>query len=74
MKIKQITSQNRRDFYAIYKCEFCGHEETGSGYDDRNFHDNVVPDKECTSCKKSTNSEGGTPDSRPTRYPENKIV
>lgn len=26
MKIKEIISQNRRDFTAIYQCEHCGHE------------------------------------------------
>lgn len=30
MKIKEITSQNRRDFYAIYECEGCSNEENGS--------------------------------------------
>ena len=25
MKIREITSYNRRDFYAIYECEHCGH-------------------------------------------------
>jgi len=27
MKIKQITSQNRRDFRAIMECEHCGNIE-----------------------------------------------
>lgn len=45
MKIKTIESQHRRDFYAIYECEHCGHEHKGSGYDDANFHQNVVPKK-----------------------------
>lgn len=31
MKIKKITSQHRRDFQAIYVCEHCGDEHTGSG-------------------------------------------
>lgn len=33
MKIKEITSQHRRDFYAVYECEHCGDETTGYGYD-----------------------------------------
>jgi len=52
MKIKEITSQSRRDFYAIYECEHCGHTEKGSGYDDANFHNNVIPTMACTLCGK----------------------
>jgi transcription elongation factor Elf1 len=52
MKIKEITSQSRRDFRAIYVCEHCGHEENGSGYDDANFHQNVIPDMKCGKCDK----------------------
>lgn len=52
MRIKKITSQNRRDFRAIYECEHCGHEEEGSGYDDTYFHQNVIPDKVCGKCGK----------------------
>jgi hypothetical protein len=73
MKLVQILSQHRRDFQGKYKCEFCGHEETDKGmdsYDDRNYHDNVIPNMECKSCKKSTISGGGTPDRTPTKYPE----
>lgn len=51
MRIKEITSQNRRDFQAIYECESCGHEEKGYGYDDANFHENVIPKMTCTKCK-----------------------
>ena len=50
MKIKRIVSQYRRDFTAIYICESCGHEEKGSGYDDENFHNNVIPKMICKSC------------------------
>lgn len=53
MKIKTIISQNRRDFHAIYECEHCRHEQKGYGYDDRNFHDNVIPKIECKSCGKT---------------------
>lgn len=52
MKIKKIVSQHRRDFTAIYECEHCGHEEEGRGYDDTNFHANVVPLMECKQCGK----------------------
>lgn len=52
MKIKEITSQSRRDFRAIYVCEHCGHDEEGTGYDDANFHENVIPDMICSDCGK----------------------
>jgi len=50
MKIKTITSQHRRDFHAIYVCEHCGYEHEGSGYDDDNFHQNVIPVMKCPKC------------------------
>ena len=31
MKIKDIIWQSRRDFDAIYECQFCGHTTKGSG-------------------------------------------
>ena len=67
MKIKKIYSQNRRDFWAIYECEHCGHEEDTSGYDDANFHENVIPAMECKNC-----GAAGSDSYRPlaTRHPE----
>lgn len=50
MRIKEITHQYRRDFEAIYECDHCGHTEKGTGYDDRNFHENVVPKFACSKC------------------------
>ena len=71
MKIKKITSRNRRDFWAIYVCEHCGTEVKSYGYDDRNFHDNVIPDMECMSCgKKAPDTYLGMA----TKYPENLTV
>ena len=67
MKIKEITGQHRRDFYAIYVCEHCGFEFEGYGYDDANFHHNVIPKMVCEQCGKKA------PDNyRPleTKYPE----
>jgi ribosomal protein L37AE/L43A len=52
MHIKKFISQNRRDFRAIYVCEHCGAEEEGQGYDDENFHQNVIPQKKCKQCGK----------------------
>lgn len=71
MKIIEIISQHRRDFTAEMKCEFCENvEKLKDGYDDRYFHDNVIPKMKCSKCQKSTESEGGTPDKVQTRYPE----
>lgn len=54
MKIKEILSQHRRDFTATFVCEHCGHEITRAGYDDENFHKNVIPDMECSQCRKKS--------------------
>ncbi len=48
--------QHRRDFKALYRCESCGTEKEHSGYDDENFHLNVVPDIKCFECNESTKS------------------
>jgi hypothetical protein len=52
MKIKEIKSQSRRDFTAVYGCEHCGAVTTGCGYDDKNFHNNVIPNMKCADCGK----------------------
>lgn len=52
MRIKKITSQSRRDFIATFVCEHCDHEQRLVGYDDDNFHRNVVPKLECPECGK----------------------
>ena len=67
MRIKKIISQYRRDFTAIYECEHCGHEKKASGYDDKNFHENVIPDAACEKCGKKADANY-----RPlaTKYPE----
>ena len=73
MKLIKILAQNRRDFQGQYECEFCGNEETDNSmnsYDDRYFHDNVIPNVKCSKCGKSTNSEGGTVEHTATKYPE----
>jgi len=56
VKIKEIISQSRRDFQAIYECEHCGHTFEGYGYDDRNFHEVVIPAMKCPECKKQAKS------------------
>lgn len=54
MKIKKILSQNRRDFEAIYICESCNHELKGCGYDDAYFHNEVIPNRKCPKCGKTS--------------------
>jgi len=67
VKIEKIISQHRRDFKALYKCEHCGDEREGNGYDDANFHNNVIPDMKCPVCGQKSSD-----DYRPlaTKYPE----
>jgi len=74
MKIKKIISQHRRDFTAEFECEGCGHTFTRSGYDDANFHQNVIPSLKCPKCGK-TGVECGA-DYRPltTKYQEGEQV
>ena len=67
MRIKKITSQNRRDFNAVYVCEHCGHEQTGYGYDDAYFHATVIPDMKCSECGKKSPGEYSA---KSTKYPE----
>lgn len=51
MRIKTINSQHRRDFTATLECEHCGKEqELMSGYDDDNYHKNVIPSIRCNNC------------------------
>jgi predicted RNA-binding Zn-ribbon protein involved in translation (DUF1610 family) len=71
MKIQSITSQNRRDFSAVYECEHCGATEEGRGYDDDYFHRHVVPAMACKKC-----GETAPEDYRPmgTRYAAHEIV
>jgi len=51
---------HRRDFRGDLKCEHCGDEELSvTCYDDSNFHQRVIPGKECKSCKQSTTDAPG---------------
>ena len=71
MKIKKITSQNRRDFWADMECEHCGNiEKNVSCYDDSYFHSDVIPKMKCKKCGKIAL------DYIPmaTKYDDNKIV
>ena len=70
MHIKEKTYQNRRDFKAIFECQDCGHKVEKWGYDDRFFHDEVVPGMKCPECGKSSIDLGITNDFVQTKYPE----
>lgn len=70
MKIKEYTYNNRRDFKAIYMCEECGFTKEAWGYDDRNFHDNVVPNMKCDKCGKSRVDMGISGEFVQTKYEE----
>ena len=71
MKIKKITSQNRRDYTAIMICEHCHNEQDDSGYDDAYYHKEVIPLMKCNSCGKVAPDEY-TP--KATKYPEGMQV
>jgi hypothetical protein len=75
MKILRITSQYRRDFDAMLVCEGCGNEEKlVGGYDDRNYHDNVIPAMKCERCGKSRNDLGIKTNPTATKYKDNEVV
>ena len=69
MRIKQILWQNRRDFKAIFVCPHCGYEWERKGYDDANFHRNVIPTLECPECGKTETDDTGYR-ALATKYPE----
>ena len=52
MRIYKILSQHRRDFVALFECEHCGWKVEKNGYDDKNFHHNVIPEMTCDKCGK----------------------
>lgn len=58
MKIDKIIFHNQRfDFKAIFKCEHCGHTYEAWGYDDYNYHYNVVSNVCCSACGLNSNKE-----------------
>lgn len=60
MHIKERLNQTRRDFKALFECEFCGHTMVEWGYDDRHFHENVIPAMECPECGKANGKQTST--------------
>ena len=72
MKIKKITSQDRRDFSAIMVCEHCGKEDINKyGYDDANYHKNVIPNMKCKTCGEKSPASYA-PDA--TKYADHEVV
>lgn len=72
MRIKKLISQNKRDFYADMECQHCGNVQANvPGYDDRNFHSEVIPKMKCVKCGKIA-PEDYVP--LGTKYPDNQIV
>lgn len=74
MWLKRINDQHRRDFRGEFECENCGAVESKSGYDDRNFHENVTPAMQCKSCGESTNSLDSQVQPVETRHSEGDVV
>ena len=74
MRLVRKMNQSRRDFTGEYECEGCGHKETGNGYDDRHFHDNVIPVMVCANCGESTKTLGAEVQHTPTRYADWEVV
>ncbi len=55
MRIDHIITQTRRDYRADMVCEYCGHHQIDKyGYDDANYHHNVIPNMKCESCGAAT--------------------
>ena len=52
-------------------CEHCKHEEESYGYDDANFHQNVIPKMKCDNCGKTAPEEYQP---RTTKYEEWEVV
>ena len=71
MKIKEIIYQHRRDFKAIYVCEHCGDEHEAWGYDDTNFHQNVIPEMKCEKCGKKADKNYSP---LATKYPDSAVI
>lgn len=71
MKILKITAQHRRDFIAILICEGCKHkQELTKGYDDKHYHEVVMPAIVCLSCGKSRKDLNVPNPEIVTKYPE----
>ncbi len=74
MRLIEKRNQHRRDFTGLYRCEGCGHEQTGNGYDDTYFHRQVIPAMECKACGESTNSLETEPQPMATKYADWEVA
>jgi len=75
MKLLEKKNQHRRDFHGLYSCEGCNAQELIKNcYDDRNFHDNVMPNTACKSCKKTTNEIGAAKEAVSTEHEDYEVV
>lgn len=74
MKLIKKMNQSRRDFTGKYECESCGNIEEHTGYDDRNFHDNVTPRWKCEKCGKTTLDIKDKPNYIPTKYSDFEVI
>jgi rubredoxin len=60
MRIKEIKKRMNNDFWAVYECEHCGYiTDEIAGYDDVNFHKNVIPNMECKKCGLKSGGDTG---------------
>lgn len=50
MRIKEITDRLSNDIFGILECEHCGATRKFTGYDDENYHKNVLPSFCCNKC------------------------
>jgi hypothetical protein len=67
VKIQKILSQHRNDFSAAMECEHCGAtQKLIGGYDDANYHGNVIPAMKCKACGRSRNDARLAPPLRQT--------
>jgi rubrerythrin len=74
MRLVKVKDRIRRDFTGVYECESCGAAHESYGYDDRNFHHNVIPNMKCPECGESTVSLGLESRPRATKYPDWQVV
>jgi len=72
MRIKEITSQYRRDFVAVIECEHCGYiDQKFGGYDDAYFHNTVIPGMKCPKCGETA---GENYRALSSKYPEHFVI
>ncbi|SCB51764.1 hypothetical protein GA0061099_102142 [Bradyrhizobium yuanmingense] len=57
MKIQTLTDQLRNDLYGTLVCEHCEHSQKFVGYDDANWHNNVLPAIKCSTCLRDRSGE-----------------